>query len=74
MKWKDYGSEFNSWEPETNINAPELFQLYIQSRGGVVEFSKKKIKAKSPVKALETIPASSSSTSSPTSPKEYKRY
>ena len=73
VKWKDYGSEFNSWEPETNIDAPELIQLYIQSRGGVVEFSKKKIKANSPVKALETRPASSPSTSSPTSPKEYKR-
>ena len=33
VKWKDYGTEFNSWEPETNINAPELVQLYIQSRG-----------------------------------------
>ena len=41
VKWKDYGTEFNSWEPETNISAPELVQLYVQSRGGVIEFSKK---------------------------------
>ena len=41
IKWRNYGTEFNSWEPETNDNAPDLIELYIQSRGGVIEFSKK---------------------------------
>ena len=41
INWRNYGTEFNSWEPETNVNAPDLIELYIQSRGGVIEFSKK---------------------------------
>ena len=40
IKWMGYGFESNSWEPEANLDAPELIFQYWQSRGGVVDFSK----------------------------------
>ena len=43
IRWLGYGPEHDSWEPAENINAPELIDIYQQSKGGVaVEQNKSK--------------------------------
>ena len=41
IKWLDYGHEYNSWEPATVVDAPELLRRYNDGK------EKKKAKAKS---------------------------
>jgi hypothetical protein len=36
VKWKNYGTEHNSWEPRENFAAPDAVTRYQQARGGVV--------------------------------------
>ena len=37
VQWKGYSTAHNSWEPEENVNAPELVKAYRSSQGAQIQ-------------------------------------
>ncbi|KAI8064024.1 hypothetical protein BDF21DRAFT_466708 [Thamnidium elegans] len=76
IKWKNYGPEHNTWEPEHNLNCPSVLKAFFEKMGinpnGGRKKSVKKKKSVTSVDEPNHVTESTSSTESSNLPKSKK--
>lgn len=44
IRWKGYGAAHDSWEPEDNVNSPDLIEKFLQKLGDVQGSTQKELR------------------------------